>query len=217
MPFPPKFTKEQILNLYDEWKKSGLDLKTFCATHTPTPLPYNTIYARFRRIEKKEFKLDKLAKEHLRSNDKVARELEKHVNQTLVKRVKEEHDFLIELGKEALDLYKFICSQMFFEKYADWCYQVTTTAYTLLWRKGIKPSEIDDIRYFVVKYNLAEEIARQPHIEKLFMKILAITKELYRLEHMGQEPRDIKELTTYMSHFIDTHEPQIREELEKIT
>lgn len=48
-----KYTPEQISQLYDEWKKSGLDLKTFCATYTPTPLPYTTIYRRFWRFERK--------------------------------------------------------------------------------------------------------------------------------------------------------------------
>lgn len=47
------YSDQQIADLYDRWKKSGLDLKTFCATYTPTPLPYDTIYKRFKRYQKR--------------------------------------------------------------------------------------------------------------------------------------------------------------------
>jgi hypothetical protein len=47
-----KFSDEEIAKLYDEWKKSGLNLKRFCESHVP-PLKYATIQKRFRSLERK--------------------------------------------------------------------------------------------------------------------------------------------------------------------
>jgi hypothetical protein len=45
-----RLSDEEIAKLYDEWKRSGLSVKQFAKSHVP-PLPYTTIWRRFRRLE----------------------------------------------------------------------------------------------------------------------------------------------------------------------
>ncbi len=50
MPFPKKFTDAEIARLYDEYRSQEKDLKTFCEERG---LPYNTIFRRFDRLERR--------------------------------------------------------------------------------------------------------------------------------------------------------------------
>jgi hypothetical protein len=50
MPFPKKWSSAQINRLYEEYRDSDKDLKTFC---DEKGLPYNTIFQRFDRLERR--------------------------------------------------------------------------------------------------------------------------------------------------------------------
>jgi hypothetical protein len=216
MPLQSKFTHEEILNLHDEWKKSGLDLKTFCATHTPTPLNYNTIYARFRRLEKQHQIIRRKTNEYIEENHQIAKALNKHIQQDLIKKVKTEHDFLVELGKEMLNLYKTFLPKIFCEKFAIFCHKTTQKGLYLAWKKGLNIYKPDTLmQYIETNKDFVETLTADEELERLFLEIMSIVKTFYQIENPEKEPT-WNDLLNYFNILQNIYHDQIAHQLYEI-
>jgi len=191
VPFPKKFTDEEIIRFYNEWQKSGLDLKTFCRTYTPTPLPYTTIYKRFKRL----FKAGKRLKRHPQIIADLTVPIQKTIAKEIISKAEKDIKIIFELGKGIKEFFEKNIDELIEQAYIN-LGETVVEKLTSIYHKRLSPAKVLEILENLEstkKARLLEMLYNDVFVRYTLEKITRLKAIKYLLTH-GDYPKNIDDI-----------------------